>query len=279
MGYKWELRKGSKKEICPQCGQRRFVPYVLASDGETMAGEIYGRCDRENSCGYHLYPSDVKTGEQPMRKIEPKQPLRFYPAAVQTDTHSNLFQFVANLVGEPVARMVWQMYRVGNDYGRTIFWQIDGKGEVRGGKSIPYGTDGRRIKTDKFPAVWLHKCSTWNNWFEGEELQQCYFGEHLLREGCRVALVESEKTALVFAALSPSWTWLAAGGSNNLGDEAKCAALKGHQVLMLPDHGQYYKWRKVALREGWEIDGTLEREPVFDGCDILDAYEAGKFNV
>lgn len=278
MAYKWELRKGSRKEICPQCGQRRFVPYVLASDGKTMAGEIYGRCDRENSCGYHLYPSDIKTGEQPLVKIEPKEQLRFIPAAAHTDTNSMLFQYVAKLVGETSARLVWDLYKVGAENGRTIFWQIDKKGEVRGGKSIPYGADGHRIKTDKFPALWLHRCSNWQGWFSGEELHQCYFGEHLIREGCRVALVESEKTALVFAALSPSWTWLATGGSNCLGDEDKCSALQGHRVLMFPDNGQYYKWRKVAQREGWEIDHTLEEEPVFEGCDLLDAFEAGKFN-
>ena len=55
--YKWVLRKGSRKEICPNCGQKRFVPYVSAADGKTLAGAQYGRCDREQHCGYICYPS------------------------------------------------------------------------------------------------------------------------------------------------------------------------------------------------------------------------------
>ena len=79
--YKWTLRKGGGKMICPKCGQRRFVPYVSTLDGKTLAGSEYGRCDREQSCGYQLYPGkDVNAGDiKPVEvKIEP--PLRFYPA-------------------------------------------------------------------------------------------------------------------------------------------------------------------------------------------------------
>ena len=54
--YKWSLRKGGKKERCPQCGKLRFVPFVLTADPTVKAGTEYGRCDREQSCGYFRYP-------------------------------------------------------------------------------------------------------------------------------------------------------------------------------------------------------------------------------
>ena len=47
--FKYHLRGGSAKEVCPNCGQRTFVPYV--DDAEQIVGELYGRCDRENKCG------------------------------------------------------------------------------------------------------------------------------------------------------------------------------------------------------------------------------------
>ena len=55
--YKYHLRSGSAKEICPNCRQRTFVPYV--DEGENIVGELYGRCDRENKCGYYRYPRGV----------------------------------------------------------------------------------------------------------------------------------------------------------------------------------------------------------------------------
>ena len=111
--------------ICPKCGQRRFVPYVSTLDGKTLAGSEYGRCDREQSCGYQLYPGkDVNAGDiKPVEvKIEP--PLRFYPAAVVTDTGTPLFEYVSKLLGVSRALEIWNRYKIGRDGNRTVFWQI-----------------------------------------------------------------------------------------------------------------------------------------------------------
>lgn len=279
--YKWTLRKGSKKEICPKCGQRRFVPYVLASDGVTLADEMFGRCDRENNCGYHCYPtSDVHAVEaainvQACREIEP---IRFYPAAVHVNTQTNLFEYVAKLVGIQNALDAWTRYRVGAIGDRTIFWQIDRRGEIHAGKSIPYGKDGHRIKTDKFPANWLHRDSSWSSWHTGRDLEQCYFGEHLICDDSHIALVESEKTAIVMSCVFPKFVWVASGGSQNVKNEQRNAALRGHDVFMIPDHGEFFSWKTIAEREGWRIADTIERFPCFEGCDILDCFENGDLN-
>ena len=75
--YKWILRKGSRKDRCPQCGKMRFVPYVLASDPTVKAGPEYGRCDREQSCGYFRYPGgEVRTDYDRQYVPEPpKEPI------------------------------------------------------------------------------------------------------------------------------------------------------------------------------------------------------------
>src|SRR5215213_5981408 len=55
--YKFELEKGSKKYACPGCGApKKFKRYVMTATREYVGAE-YGRCDRENSCGYHRRPS------------------------------------------------------------------------------------------------------------------------------------------------------------------------------------------------------------------------------
>ena len=86
--YKWMLRKGGRKERCPQCGKMRFVPFVLSADGKTKAGAEYGRCDRETSCGYFRYPDrPVDTGKVIVRQPEPPKEPILMPAEVM---HVNL---------------------------------------------------------------------------------------------------------------------------------------------------------------------------------------------
>lgn len=279
MEYRWTLRKSSRKEICPACGQRRFVPYVAAADGETLAGAEFGRCDREQNCGYHKYPNGKSTDG-----IEPKpqpvlEPLRFYPAAVRTSTQTPLFKWASKLVGVANALAAWQTYKVGADGTRTVFWELDINGEIRGGKSIPYMQNGHRDKTDKYPASWLHKIPAWRGYFHGEELQQCFFGEHLLAErpDAPVAIVESEKTAIMLSIWSKPFIWLATGGSQGLKNETKNKVLAGRKVLLIPDNGQFWNWKATADANGWQICDEIEKYPAFEGCDILDMVVEGLF--
>lgn len=278
--YRWQLRRGSAKEVCPQCGQRRFVPYVATADGTTIATDdagrmIYGRCDREDNCGYSLYPNGVHTavGVQVVER-KPEQPLRFSPAAVVVDKTTNLYTYAAGLFGAEKATRAWEMYKIGRDGARTVFWQIAADGTIRAGKSIPYMPNGHRDKSDKYPANWLHKSRFWDGYKSGTELQQCFFGEHLLKQfpDKRVVVVESEKTAALMSVVS-NCLWLACGGSQMLKNAERNKVLAGREVCLLPDNGQYWNWRAVADRNGWNIFDQLDIAPLFEGCDILDLVE------
>lgn len=273
--YKWELFRGSQKWPCPSCGQKKFKPYVSALDHKTIADITkYGRCDRENNCGYNVYPGkDVSVNG--IQKVELKQepPLVFYPAAVSVSYSSALFTWASALLGIDAAKAAWDEYRVGADGKRTIFWQISKGGEVRAGKSIPYMADGHRDKSDPFPASWLHKMKRYNQMFRGKELHQCLFGEHLLSvyPDKEVMVVESEKTALIMSRLWPSYLWVACGGSGNLSVD-KCNAIRGRNVRLMPDNGKYNEWSNIAQKYGFDCDSTIELNPIFEGCDILDYY-------
>lgn len=253
------------------------MPYVATADGTTMAGAEFGKCDREQNCGYHKYPNG-KSADGITPKEQPKlQPLRFYPAAVRPQYSTPLFQWACRLFGVLNAMAAWNDYKVGSDGNRTVFWQIAADGTVRGGKSIPYKADGHRDKSDKYPASWLHKSPAWRTYHEGEELQQCFFGEHLLnaRPDAPVAIVESEKTALILSRYGRDFVWLACGGSQGLKNAERNKVLKGRRVVLIPDNGQFWNWNATAEANGWEIRDELEKHPIFEGCDILDLVEAG----
>lgn len=272
--YKWSLRKSSRKEICPACGQKRFVPYVLTSDGMTLAGEEFGRCDREQSCGYHRYPDGEVYSTQPI-KIEQKPRLFYDDKNLYLSIDSNLFQYAVRLIGFNDALIAWSDYQVGCIDRRVIWWQCDINGVVRTGKVMSYKPNGHRNKDDQYGVTWAHKYPKLKELFKGEELQQCLFGEHLLKRYPKkvVVLVESEKTAVIMSRIFRQYLWLATGGSQGIKSEDRLAVLSGRKVALFPDNGQYYSWLRVAEKYGWSIWGGLEKKAPFEGCDILDVVE------
>lgn len=53
--YQYILDPSPRKYTCPSCGQKRFVRYINARTSSLMQAD-FGRCDREQSCGYHKIP-------------------------------------------------------------------------------------------------------------------------------------------------------------------------------------------------------------------------------
>lgn len=295
--YKWMLRRGSRKEVCPSCGKRRFVPYVLTADPSVSAGPEYGRCDREQSCGYLRYPgSDVKTAEPqeagPFGVME-GEPLRF-PAAetvakARVTDANTLWQAYNQLLPAQDLLDAMRMYRIDTaPDGSCIYWQWDGaENGVRTGKAIMYGKDGHRKKREDgeaLPVYWYHKLHEQ----EGKELQQCLFGQHLLivDKKSPVLVVESEKTAVLMTAYElfiqhlnadiERHIYLACGGSQMLKGAIDLSCLFGRRVMLVPDDGQWLNWSRTANAYGWgciDIEEIKAKTGQPDGCDIWDCYE------
>ena len=83
---------------------------------------------------------------------------------------------------------------------------MDNTGNIRSGKIMAYDTTtGKRLKNkDGKPLInWVHSILEIPKY----NLKQCLFGLHLLNENLKqVAIVESEKTALIMSIEFPNYT-------------------------------------------------------------------------
>ncbi|MBV5304437.1 MAG: hypothetical protein JZU70_09610 [Chlorobium sp.] len=274
--YRYSLERGGLKYACPACGKIRFVRYVDTGTGEQV-DDVVGRCDREDSCGYHLTPKEyyLMTGKNTFssvaisaRKREPvpeQEPSFIDVALMQASLiryeQNNFCRWLCSVFGERKAFELTAAYQIGTSKhwkGATVFWQLDHSGQIRTGKIMLYSSDtGRRVKEPFNHVNWVHRVMK----IEPYHLQQCFFGEHLLSmETIKpVAIVESEKTAVVASGYIPEFVWLASAGKNNLNTE-KLKILQGRTVKLFPDLGAFEKWNAiVAGMSSVTVSDVLER--------------------
>jgi hypothetical protein len=210
------------------------------------------------------------------------EPSCIHPDTVNTTletidySDNNFVQYLITLFGLDVAHDLVASYRIGNSShwpGATIFWQIDITGKVRTGKIMLYNRQtGKRVKEPFNHITWVHSLLSRKSGVVSPEskatqdsrlrtqdfnLKQCLFGEHLLAEHPEaiVAIVESEKTAIMASAMLPGFVWLAAGSLNNL-NERICKVLQYRQVLLFPDLLAYDKWKAKAQQLQLQLPGT-----------------------
>lgn len=105
---------------------------------------------------------------------------------------------------------------------------------------------GPRIKDENTPGriTWVHSLMKQSGQLPRDwELTQCLFGEYLLLEnpGMPVALVESEKIALICAGLMPRYLWLATGGKPQLNRD-RLSVLAGRKDIAFPDIDAFADW-------------------------------------
>ena len=127
-----------------------------------------------------------------------------------------------------------------------IFLQIDQDNQCRTGKIMQYNpATGHRIKDPNKPGRinWLHSILKRRKQLPPDwQLTQCLFGEHLLSQhpDKTIALVESEKTAIICSAMMPQYLWLATGGKSQFNN--RLTVLKGRKIIAFPDIDAYHDW-------------------------------------
>jgi hypothetical protein len=162
--------------------------------------------------------------------------------------------------------------------GSVIFWQIDIKGNVRTGKIMQYNpATGKRIRHKSGAINWVHNILKRRDPnYTNFNLDQCYFGEHLLKfyPNKPIAIVEAEKTAVIASMIYTNYIWLAAGNLNGLNIE-KSRVFQNKNVVLYPDAGCFDKWEKKSIQIKSQIFCNIKTSSLTEKHATKDQTKAG----
>ncbi len=271
-------RNRDKVKTCP-CGKSN-------SDGKFSPFKGYVNRGKCFSCDRVFWPeSDTPNRQTVSRLVNPCKPTTFLNFQTVRDStqrynENSLAQAITKLVGQPAAYEVFDKYYLGTSpkwKDSAVFWQIDASGQIRTGKIMAYDKLGHRVKQPRSRISWIHVELGLTDY----NLQQCFYGEHLLSldKSKPIAIVESEKTALICAIYFPSYIWLATGGKCgcNFSSEKVNHVLKCRNVTLFPDVGAYNLWLEKSTAipsRRVRVSGYLEKiavnHPEMQGDDLAD---------
>lgn len=282
--YKYSLEKGSRKFHCPRCNKKRYVRYVNNINNE-YADYQFGKCDRQDNCGYHNYPTvneSIIIHNTPAR-IEKNQPTYLDNSILKeyciNHRENNLINFLKFHFPIDVLKFAIKKYFIGscNHWkGATVFFQVDEFMNIRTGKIMLYNQNtGSRVKKPYPHISWMHTYLKKTPFV----LQQCLFGIHNLCDynpGSLVCIVESEKTAVIMSILYPDYLWLATGAKHNL-KENLLLPLKNYTIKLFPDVSEFQNWNKKAREleaKGYKIttSSLIENLGFTVGSDLADIF-------
>lgn len=200
---------------------------------------------------YKFYSKDNKAPieaiPEPIVKTISFIPVDYYLRSFLIE-NNNFIKYLVSLFGNDITDQLINKYLIGTSNkwpGATVFWQRDIEGNIRTGKIMQYNPHtGKRIKEPYELIYWEHKALKQPDF----NLKQCLFGEHLINQNLikPIAIVESEKTAIIASVYLPQLIWLSVGSISYLKEEI-CKPLKGRKVILFPDLNGFEKWTLKAM--------------------------------
>ena len=272
-----------KVKECP-CGKSN-------TDGKFVPFEGYEKHGYCHSCSKNIWPKGPAEPEgcflPKQIKVEPKIEFiqqDYFKNSIEWHGRNNFISFLKSQFGQEKAVDLIGLYKIGGAKkwaGANVFWYLDHKENITSGKIMLYNElTGKRIKEPFNRISWVHAELKIPN----ENIRKCLFGEHLLTlyKEKPIALVESEKTAVIASVYFSDYTWLATGGIANLSYE-RMKVLRNRKVVLFPDLGafdlwsekakEFKKWLDIRVSDYLEKIATPEeREQKLDLADYLLRY-------
>lgn len=287
MNFQYEFDKSSKKYRCPKCGKKRMVCYYDKETKQQMPLN-FGRCERATECCYISYPKTNKTYIKPTEHVyTPKKHTSYHnynlvSQSARNYKNNNFIQSLKLFFNDEQIKEVITKYCIGtsklwNNKGACVFWQLDDNEKVRHGKIMLYDAQTGKRKKDKNGKAYIHSVSSLLK-LKNFNLEQCLFGLHLINETSSktIALVESEKTAIIMSIYKPEYLWLATGSESGFKYEY-LKAIKDYKIIAFPDNSEYYKWLNKSLdlnKLGFDISVSkyIENMDCKKGTDLADVF-------
>lgn len=234
-------------------------------------GHQYGLYDQHRPAAYP-HRRQLKKRPKPVPIAIDELPQAVYERCRSKPERNGFYQYLSGFLGEATARDLFARYRIGTSRRwlyegslATCLPQFDRNDRLRQVKVIPFHPlTGRRAKAYQDARLWNQGRKRYEVdagekvWFAGKmlaggqplNLQQCYFGEHLLTlyPDKTVALVEGESTAVVCSSIWPDYIWLATGGSTGgrWYDPERFSVFKNRSVVLWPDSEKFRDWSQKA---------------------------------
>ncbi|MVZ62139.1 DUF6371 domain-containing protein [Sphingobacterium humi] len=305
--YKYHLEpyKGmNTRHRCPSCGAKGKFAMYIDVDTKEYIGDSVGKCERIDSCGHHYTPKQyfedngIHQDPKPYFSQRPVKRVKIAPTFIDRKImeHSfnayeknNFVEFLDDRFGTDVTIAVIVKYMIGSSKlweGSTVFWQVDKHKNVRTGKIMLYSrSNGKRVRKPFDHIQWAHKALKLDNF----NLEQCFFGEHLLAGSSKpVAIVESEKSAIICSIYFRQFIWIASGSAQGL-NKSKCEVLSNREVILFPDLKVATAWQEKAnelksiakFSVSTFLEDNASKEELEQGLDIADyllRFEPSEFS-
>ena len=257
------------------------MKFIEIETGNFLGNE-FGRCDHESSCQYFLKP-DGEINTFVVVDIPKPEPsfhnLELVEISYLSERQNNFIQFLKTLFTDEQVKKAISKYMISTSKhwnGATIFWQIDQLERVHHGKIMLFNPEtGKRVK-DQNGKGYINSVRSVLK-LKDFNLNQSLFGLHLIDENTKVvALVESEKTAVIMSIFKPEYTWLSTGSKSGFKYEY-LKPIKDYKIVAFPDKSEYNDWLKMAIELngfGFKIGVSeiLEQTDFENGFDLVDYY-------
>lgn len=196
--------------------------------------------------------------------------------------NNNFVKYLKNIFPEPTVNKLIERFKIGTSKhwnGANIFWYIDENSNTSYGKIMLYNPITGKRERDKIPTS-VHSL------LKLEKPSHSFYGLHQITtepKNKAVAIVESEKTAIVMSAFFPSFIWIATGGEGNL-KVNNLKPMNGRNVVLFPDTGNAFNYWSNIAREAKEtlklnviVSDYLERFEMGTNIDLEDLAKMGNW--
>lgn len=308
-GFKYYLPNGDTKTrvACPNASckshfatapgvKNSATPYYSTRSGQPIKQTVFARCRHRNACGYDVRPErqdiDAHLSGAGVEALPaewtppPPQPQRVFGELLPGSIGSTaLDNYGMSRFGGRWQRVAFRYGVVSKD-GANVFQYTDDAKRVHIAKTVRYRIDdaGRLTKKNRKGAAQVFQPAIDKN-----KTDWILFGAHLVKPGARLAVAESEDTALMMAAAYPddARVWCASGGDNLRKFREYLQQLRDVQLELFPDldrinastENNWYEQAKYlrshgvrcAVNEWWTVEGIREHVPKLgDKGDLRD---------